>query len=158
MTHLVMHTYEFLAPILQDADIEDGYMKHYVPLPHDIAEELADAERLLGEIDGCAFRRTLQKRHNGDPCLRFGKAWLRNNRLQIGAVVPISLQIDPDPDRVDIPEELEEALLQDAKGAWAWAQLTPGRKRSFAYHITLAKRPETRARRAVELLKKIRDM
>jgi len=153
-----MKTYEFLVPILQDPDVEDGYMKHYVPLPHDIAEELVDAERLIGEIDGCAFRRTLQKRPNGDPCLRFGKTWLRRNRLHIGAVVPISLQRDPDPDRVDIPEELEEALLQDAEGARAWAQLTPGRQRTFAYQIALAKRPETRVRRAISLLKRIRDM
>ena len=153
-----MHTYEFLAPILRDEDVEDGYMKHYVPLPHDIADELVDAKSLIGEIDGCAFRRTLQKRPNGDPCLRFGKTWLRRHHLQVGAVVPISLQIDPDPDRIDIPEELEEALLQDAECSRAWARLTPGRQRSFAYHISLAKRPETRARRAVTLLKKIRDM
>lgn len=133
-------------------------MKHYVPLADDVAESLAGAPRLLGEIDGHAFRRTLQRRPNGEPCLRFGAGWLRDAGLTVGAVVPVVVAPDPDPDRVDLPEELTAALGLDPAAAAAWAALTPGRQRTMAYGVGRAKRPETRVRRALALLEEIKAL
>ena len=47
------------------------------------------------------------------------------------------------------PRELAQALRENAKAAAMWKALTPGYKRLFVRWITEAKRPETRARRAI---------
>ena len=151
-----MTPHEFLAPVLLDPDVEDGYMKHYVPLAKDIAASLADAPRVVGTIDGHAFRRTIQERPNGEPCLRFGKGWLWDAGLAVGAVVPVTVAEDPDPDRVDLPDGLEAALDLDPVASAAWNALTPGRQRTLAYGVGRAKRPETRGRRALALLDQVK--
>ncbi|GAB5521650.1 MAG: hypothetical protein RhofKO_39010 [Rhodothermales bacterium] len=145
-------SYDFMAPVLLDPEVEDGYMKHYIPLPEGIAEALAASKRIIGTLDGHAFRRTIQQRPNGEPCLRFGKSWLRDAGVPIGAVVPVTCGPDPDPDRVDLPDELASALDLDPVGAKAWHALTPGKQRTLAYGIARAKRPETRIRRALAVI------
>ena len=59
-----------------------------------------------------------------------------------------------------IAEELTEALSQDTDAQARWDTFTPGKKRSINHYINhyidSAKRPETRAKRAVEMTKKIR--
>ncbi|MEM0960989.1 MAG: hypothetical protein AAGK21_00450 [Bacteroidota bacterium] len=47
-----MTPHEFLAPVLLDPDVEDGYMKHYVPLAKDIAASLAVGAASWGPSTG----------------------------------------------------------------------------------------------------------
>ncbi|MEL6611862.1 MAG: YdeI/OmpD-associated family protein [Bacteroidota bacterium] len=150
-----MHS--FPAPILLDPDIDVGYMKHYVPLPVPVAEALAGARRVMGTVGGHPFRRTIQERPNGAPCLRFGQTWLRDHDLTVGNVVEVMVQPDPDPDRVDLPEELEAALALDPEAAEAWYQLPPGMQRTLAYGVGRAKQAATRERRALKVLAGVRD-
>ncbi|NML67681.1 DUF1905 domain-containing protein [Hymenobacter sp. RP-2-7] len=75
--------------------------------------------------------------------------------LRIGQELTVSLAPDPHPDYVDLPNELAEAL-----GAWPEAEAaflahTGAMRRAMARKVADAKRPETRARYAVELTERL---
>ena len=147
----------FAAPVLFDPEVEDGYMKHFVPVPESVARALEahGATRLIGSLDGRAFRRVLHRRPDGGRCLKFGNGWLKDAGLGDGDEVRVTLAPDPDPDAVDVPAELAEALDVDAEAALAWAALTPGKQRTMAYAVARAKRPQTRHRRARAVIEQL---
>ncbi|MEM7789247.1 MAG: YdeI/OmpD-associated family protein [Bacteroidota bacterium] len=146
----------FPAPVLVDPEAEPGYMKHYVPLPEAVADALDGHDRVEGTLGGHAFRRTVQRRPDGARWLRFGAGWLRDAGLAVGEVVLVEVGPDLDPDRVDLPAELEAALALDPEAARAWDALPPGKRRTLAYGVGRAKRPETRERRALALAEAVR--
>jgi uncharacterized protein YdeI (YjbR/CyaY-like superfamily) len=57
------------------------------------------------------------------------------------------VRVELDPDDLDLPPELVEALDDDPQLAEAFAGLTPGRRRGWAIQIGGAKKPETRRSR-----------
>ena len=71
-----------------------------------------------------------------------------------GDMVTIELWLDPEPDRIDIPEELAETLDFIPEMKAAWDQLKPGMKRSMCYWVGSAKTAPTRAKRIAELLRR----
>ena len=147
--------HRFPAPVLFDPEVEAGYMKHFVPVPEDVARSLQGAARLVGKLDDRPFRRVFHERPDGSPCLKFGAGWLAEAKLTEGDEVIVELAADPEPDRVDLPEELELALAADPEAAMAWAALTPGKQRTLAYGVERAKRPETRRKRATATLEQV---
>lgn len=56
---------------------------------------------------------------------------------------------------IDMPEELVEALDADPDLADAFAALTPGRQKSYAFNLNQAKKPETRVARIEKFRPKI---
>jgi uncharacterized protein YdeI (YjbR/CyaY-like superfamily) len=60
----------------------------------------------------------------------------------------------PDPDTVDLPEELAETLDFIPEMKTAWDKLTPGMQRSMCYWVGSAKTTSTRAKRIAELLRR----
>jgi len=72
----------------------------------------------------------------------------------IGETFPAEFTLEAR-DAVDIPAELEAALAAMPEAVPYWEELTPGRKRGFAHMINTAVRPETRERRAREILKSL---
>lgn len=149
----------FDAVVRIDATVADGYMKHYVALPDDLAATFAAAgvERVEGTIGGTRFRRRLQDRADGGLSLRFGVSWLRDAGLTPGDVVTVEVAEETDPDRVDVPDELAAVFDVDPAVEHVWGALTPGRQRTLVYGIERAKRPETRTRRAAALARQLRD-
>lgn len=149
----------FEATVAVDLSIPDGYMKHYVALPEDLGRAFLDAgvERVEGTVGGAPYRRSLHVRDDGRVCLRFGMTWLRNAGLEPGAPLVVEVAEDPDPDRVDMPDELATALSRDPAVEHAWDSLTPGRQRTLVYDIERARRPDTRARRATKVVDTLRD-
>ena len=134
-------------------------MAHYVPLPDAVAESFPAGRsvRVVGTLAGVPFRRTLQRQASGETWLRFGRSWLRDAGIAVGEVVAVELGLDPDPDRVDLPPELEAVLAQDAEAAEAWAALTPGKQRTMAYGIGRGKAADTRERRALKVARDVLD-
>lgn len=76
---------------------------------------------------------------------------LRATGVSEGDEVIVRMRV-ADQSAVDVPEELLSGLARDAKASSAWGRLTPGKKRSFAWRVRSAKRPETRTRRVAEVL------
>ena len=143
----------FAGPVLRE-DHTRGM--HAVPLPVEIDRALGDARVVTGTVCGVPFRRVVHGRGNGTPHLRFGRAVLREAGLGLGATAVVELEPAADPDAVDVPVELAAALVQDPEAAARWATFTPGRQRSLCVHVAGARRPETRERRALDLVRKVR--
>ena len=71
--------------------------------------------------------------------------------LKLGDPVEMRFRI-ADQDAVDMPVELDRALLVDEKARFAWEALTPGKKRGFTHRVHGAKSDAARARRVAEVI------
>lgn len=84
-----------------------------------------------------------------------GKKLLRDLGVGIGDPVEVRFRIE-DPDRVEVPPEIERAV--DAAGDLraAWDALTPGRRRGWSHMVNAAKTERTRTKRIAELVDALR--
>lgn len=155
----VLH-FVFTSRVLFDPTIADGYMKHYVPISSDVAESMqaAAVTHVEGTINAHPFRRAVHLRPDGTKCLKFGKIWLEQAKLLVDMDVIIELSPDSEPDRIDLPEELTSALMEESDIIMQrWANLSPSRQKTLAYSIERAKRPETRLGRADIIIQALRE-
>ncbi len=147
-------TEAFAAPVLR----EDGGMGyHFLPVPADAAARLAASgtRRVVAVLNGHAVRRGIVTVAGG-PALIVGLALLRTIGATPGDTVLVDAAPDPEPDRIDLGDELEAVFADDADAAARFFSFTLGRQRSMASHVTGAKRPETRRTRALDLAHKLR--
>ena len=147
--------FEFPSPVLK----RDAIMSyHYLPVPTEIAESLIEngTKRVIATINEVDENRAIQVTANGEYHLVFGLQVLRRVGARPGDVVVVSLRSDPNPNVIDLPEELKEALAQDREASDRFFGMTPGKQRSICMYVTQAKRTETRIRRALELAHKLR--
>ena len=142
----------FAGPVLRQPD---GMRMHYVPIPPDVFEAIGAPRIVVGQIEGVRFRRAVQARR-ANPHIALGRAVLREMGLGDGATAHVEIAAAPDPDAVHLPAELVEALRQDPEAAERFTSFTPGKQRSLALHVSGARRPETRERRALEIAHKTR--
>src|SRR5690606_22823448 len=102
----------FTAPI---EIIEHGMKRHVVFLPDDVVDSLGigGITRLIGTVNGTPFRLAALSDGQGRYFLHMGQLLRRDARVKPHQQVTLEVDIDPNPDFVDIPEELEIALDQD---------------------------------------------
>ena len=72
--------------------------------------------------------------------------------LEFGMDVEVTLRKDQSKYGLPLPEELQEALRQDAEGSALFHALTPGRRRTLLYTVASAKSPDKRVARAIIVL------
>ena len=146
----------FLAPVLVSAG---GMTRHKLRLPDEVAEPLraAGVRRLVGTVDGAPFRLAMHRSREGFSFLALSRARVAELGLESGAIVAVEVSADPEPDRVDLGAELAAALDGAPDARAVWDGLTPGTRRALAYHVTSAKRTETRRGRATDVVRRLRD-
>lgn len=150
------HTHSFAAPLFK---LEKGFARHhYVPIPMEIADELRDAgiRRVIVELNGREYRRAIMGRKDGERYVVVSKEMMREMGVGFGDTVLVDLRPDPDPDRVELCEELVGVLKQDEAAAERFYGMTPGRQRSFNLHVSSSKRSETRIKCALDVAYKLR--
>jgi len=147
-------TESFAAPVLRSGT---ALSFHYVPVPAESAAALlaAGTRRVVATMNGHAARRAIVT-HEGAPVLIVGRGLMRDVGVREGETVFCDVVPDPEPDRVDLGDELEAVLADDTEAADRFFGFTTGRQRSMASYVTGAKRTETRLRRALELAHKLR--
>lgn len=69
----------------------------------------------------------------------------------VGDRVEMSFRID-DQDFVDVPPQLQGAVDANPTALRHWNELTPGKKRMFAFHVQSAKTEPTQAKRIAEAI------
>jgi hypothetical protein len=123
-------------------------------VPEEVVEALGGkkVKRVMGTLNGHPIRRGLQHLRTGERYLQISKALRKQLGLAASSEVAVTLAADPDPNFVDMPEELTEGLAEWPEADEAFRRLTPGRQRNLVHYIEQAKRPETRAQRVVNLL------
>lgn len=147
-------TSDFTARIIQVSSTSAGYSTK-VDLPYDVTQLCLEAgvKRVLFTVNGKTFRRGVISDGSGGLYIIMA-AINKELHLGVGAMVDCSLSPDPDPDQVDLPEELEVLLDQDEAFAAKFKLFTPGKKRTYAHMVDAAKSAEVRIRRALELAEK----
>lgn len=129
----------------------------YVEFPHDVKELFGKRGdvRVKCLINGVAADRALMPTKSGCHIIVLGGDLRRKAGIKRpGDFVRMELWPDPEPDRIDIPEELSETLDFIPEMKAAWDKLTPGMKRSMCYWVNSGKTVPTRAKRVAELLRR----
>lgn len=136
---------------------ETGFRWHYVEVPPAIVKQLpAGKPRLVGSINGAPFRLSLLNFKEGIRYLTLGTELRKKAGAHLGARVHVEMTPDPDPDRIDFPEEFLACLEQDPEAKKLFFAYTPGAQRSVMIYIRGAKSPDVRIKRSLEFLNKMK--
>lgn len=130
---------------------------HFVRFPHDV-EELYGTRgrvRVKGTMNGHEIDRALIPRGDGTHYIVVSTEMRRMAGLRLGSRVRFALQPDEKPDEPELPEELSVALAMEPEARQAFELQTPGTRRGIAYWINSGKRPETRAQRTAEMIRRL---
>ena len=111
--------------------------------------------KVKGTINGLEYRSTLMPQGDGTHYLVVKK----EVRDQIGATkgskVQVVMELDNAPRKVDLPADFKRALAGDAAAKTAFTKMAYSHQKEYLQWIEAARRPETRARRIGEVLKRI---
>ena len=122
----------------------------FVVVPDHVVATLGSKRApVRGTIAGVSFRGTVSK---GEGVYRMPVPRELQARAGIacGDEVRVSLEADPEPRPVDIPEELQRILAADPDLSRRFDGLPPAHRRAWAAYVADAKRAETRTRRAAK--------
>ena len=112
-------------------------------------------KRVVATLNGHAERLGLLPQAGGGRYLLLRKELCQRLGLVIGQALAVQLAPDPSPDHVDLPPELAEALAAWPEAEAAFRAHTGAMRRAMARKVADARRPDTRARYAVELAKRL---
>ncbi|MGI4761501.1 MAG: YdeI/OmpD-associated family protein [Janthinobacterium lividum] len=112
-------------------------------------------KRVVATLNGHAERLGLLPQEGGGRYLMLRKTLCQQLGLEIGQELEVHLAPDPNPDYVDLPDELAEALAAWPEAEAAFLAQTGAMRRAMARKVADAKRPDTRARYAVELAERL---
>lgn len=125
-----------------------------IAVPEDLVSTLPRSgnqpPRIAGEINDFPYSGAISRNSDG-PYLLISARALKATGLRTGDPVEVRFNLEA-PDAVAVPELLGDALAEDAAARAGWNALTPGRQRALSYHVGSAKRAETQAKRAAEIV------
>jgi hypothetical protein len=111
--------------------------------------------RVIATLNGQAQRLGLLPKEGGGRYLMIRKDLCQQLGLAIGQEITVGLAPDPNPDHVDLPDELAEAFAAWPEAETGFQAQNGAMRRAIARKVADAKRPETRARYAVELAERL---
>ncbi|RZK51307.1 MAG: DUF1905 domain-containing protein, partial [Hymenobacter sp.] len=112
-------------------------------------------KRVVATLNGHPVRLSLLPLEGGGRYLMLNKSLCQQLGVAIGHELAVGLSPDPNPDHVDLPAELAEALAAWPEAETAFQAHSGAMRRAMARKVADAKRPETRARYAVELAERL---
>ncbi|MBH8569992.1 YdeI/OmpD-associated family protein [Microvirga sp. STS02] len=128
-----------------------------IVVPAEVLEALGGkaAKRVIVGIRGQALRLGLLPLEGGGRYLMLNKDVCKAVGIELGQELDISIGPDPNPDHVDLPDELAEALAAWPEAETAFNNYSGAHRRAMARVVAEAKQPATRARRAVTLVERL---
>ena len=134
------------------APIKAAFLKTAIFLPREVVRQLPKGRvRVKGTFNGAPFALAVQHLKDGSRYFSVSAPLRKAAGIKIGDPVTVSFKI-VDPDKVEIPEELEAVLSQDDEAREAWDKLTRGYQRGLIHYVTSVKNVDSRIRRALDLL------
>ena len=122
----------------------------FVVVPDPVVASLgAKRAPVRGTIDGVRFTGTVS-RGEGVYRMPVPRELQAEAGIARGDEVQVTMEIDPNPRSVHIPQELQDILAADPDLADRFDGLPPAHRRAWAAYVADAKRPETRIRRAAQ--------
>jgi len=130
---------------------------HFVRVPAEVTAVFGKKgrTRVLGTMNGVEIDRALIPNGEGGHEIIIGTDVRKKTKAEPESKVVFDIWRNPNPDEVEIPEELLAAIELEPIAVAKFAKMTPGMKRNMAYWVDSGKLPETRAKRAVEILNRI---
>ena len=147
-------TYRFTTPLER---MTTRFSWYFVEFPHDVKVEFNTRGRVRVKclFNGAMADRALMPTKSGLHILVLGGDIRRAAKLKkVGDTVQVELWKDPEPEKLDIPEDLAETLDFMPEMKAAWDRLRPGMRRSMCYWVGSGKTAATRAKRIAELLRR----
>ncbi len=112
-------------------------------------------KRVIATIGGQALRLGLLLREGGGRYLMLNKDVCRTVGVALGQELDVEIGPDPNPDHIDLPDELAEALAAWPEAETAFNAYSGAHRRAMARLVAEARQHETRARRAVTLVERL---
>lgn len=75
--------------------------------------------------------------------------------LSVGSTVKVVIEVAPQPDKVDVPTDMDKALENSTAARKAYDRLSHSHQKEYVDWIEEAKRPETRARRIEKTIERL---
>ena len=134
------------------SEIDKPLMKTAIFLPDHIIEKLPPGRvRVEGKFNQAPFALAVQHMKDGSRFFSVSASLRKAAAIQIGDKVKVVFRI-VDPDKLDMPEELEAVLAQDDEARKAWDKLSRGFQRSLIHYITSVKNVDSRIRRCLDTM------
>lgn len=134
------------------SSIDSVFLKTAIFLPDEIIRKLPSGRvRVKGLCNNAPFALAVLHLKDGSRYFAVSAHLRKTARISVGDRVKVQFSI-VDPDKLDIPEELEAVLAQDDDARKAWDKLTTGYQRSLIHYITSVKNVDSRIKRSLELL------
>lgn len=139
--------------------LEEKMIHHLIEVPDEIAKKFVKgkgAPRIFCSVKGnTEFPCAINPRH-GRYVIIASKQLIRAHKLS--PAVPFEITIRHDPENgLGLPEVLAEVLEQDDNGHHAFYALNDGHKRGLIYYINQAKSIDTRIKRSLDIVEKIKE-
>lgn len=130
---------------------------HFVQVPASVTKffGVKGRVRVLGTMNGVGIDRALIPNGEGGHEIIVGTDVRKKTKSEPGMKVVFEIYRNPAPDEIDIPEELTAAIEMEPDALRKFEKMTPGIKRNMAYWVNSGKLPETRVKRALEILRRI---
>ncbi len=129
----------------------------FLILPFDPAQEFGSKRApVVVTINDYTFTSRVQM-YAGVPHVTMRREHREAAGVQPGDVVACTLELNANPDAVDIPAELAAALDVWPEARQAFTRLAPSHQREHARYVADAKRSATRVRRAQKTLENCRE-
>ena len=134
------------------APIKAAFLRTAIFLPREVVRQLPKGRvRVKGTFNGAPFALAVQHLKDGSRYFSVSAPLRKAAGIKIGDPVTVSFKI-VDPDKVEIPEELEAVLSQDDEARNACDKLTRGYQRGLIHYVTSVKNFDSRIRRALALM------
>jgi hypothetical protein len=138
-------------------EYDDTLVSTVVELPGAIISKLPTGRvRVEGNLNAIPFNLGVQFKKSGARYLSISQSMRKLAKLKPGDKVKVTFTI-VDPDKLELPEEMEAVLAQDEAGAKLWNKLTVGLQRSLVHYINSTKNVDLRIERALFLLNKVKS-
>ncbi|WP_426058723.1 YdeI/OmpD-associated family protein [Hymenobacter sp. B1770] len=128
-----------------------------IVVPANVLEALGGkaTKRVVCTIRGQVLRLGLLLLEGGGRYLMLNKDVCRALDIALGDELAVEIMPDPNPDHVDLPQELAEALAAWPEAETAFHTYNGANRRAMARLVVEAKQRETRVRRAVQLVERL---
>lgn len=148
--------FEFSGDVSHHAPM--GYTCVFLPaaLLASLPEPASSRPRVIGEMASRPFKGALHPTSDGRAYFIVNKTMQKAAGVGIGDRLSVAFRFD-DPNAVDVPPALSQALQDDEHANQVWQGLTPGTQRGFAHRVASAKTAPTQAKRVAEVLLALED-
>jgi hypothetical protein len=131
-----------------------NFISTVIYLPDEIVSQLPEGRvRTEGVLNGVSFALAPQHKNDGSRFFIVSASLRKAASIKEGDKVEVMFKL-VDPDKVNIPEELQAVLEQDDEAMKVWQSFTSGMQRNFIIYVNSAKSADAKIKRALESMEK----